>query len=69
MKTFTYQTGPAQASQKVEAPPLSGGFGEAGAQTDPYPEWLREYWQAFFYGLPVKLLPAVTVEMQEDEST
>ncbi|XP_042253489.1 archaemetzincin-2 [Thunnus maccoyii] len=38
-----------------------GSFGEAGAQTDQYVEWLREYCQAFFYGLAVKLLPAVTV--------
>lgn len=38
-----------------------GFFGEAGAQTDQYVEWLREYCQFFFYGLSVKLLPAVTV--------
>lgn len=38
-----------------------GSFGEAGPQTDRYVEWLREYCQAFFYGLSVKLLPAVTV--------
>ncbi|KAM9337029.1 archaemetzincin-2 [Symphorus nematophorus] len=38
-----------------------GSFGEAGAQTDQYVEWLREYCEAFFYGLSVKLLPAVTV--------
>ncbi|XP_041818417.1 archaemetzincin-2 isoform X5 [Chelmon rostratus] len=38
-----------------------GSFGEMGAQTDQYVEWLREYCQAFFYGLSVKLLPAVTV--------
>ncbi|XP_029977569.1 archaemetzincin-2 [Sphaeramia orbicularis] len=38
-----------------------GSFGEAGAQTDQYVEWLRAYCQAFFYGLTVKLLPAVTV--------
>lgn len=40
---------------------LVGSFGEAGAQTDQYVEWLREYCQVFFYGLSVKLLPAVTV--------
>lgn len=40
---------------------LVGSFGEAGPQTDQYVEWLREYCQAFFYGLSVKLLPAVTV--------
>lgn len=39
----------------------AGSFGEAGAQTDQYVEWLREYCQVFFYGLTVKLLPAVTV--------
>ncbi|XP_023285045.1 archaemetzincin-2 [Seriola lalandi dorsalis] len=38
-----------------------GSFGEAGVQTDQYVEWLRQYSQAFFYGLSVKLLPAVTV--------
>ncbi|XP_033974860.1 archaemetzincin-2 [Trematomus bernacchii] len=38
-----------------------GSFGKAGAQTDQCVEWLREYCQAFFYGLSVKLLPAVTV--------
>lgn len=38
-----------------------GFFGEAGARTDQYVEWLREYCQLFFYGLSVKLLPAVTV--------
>ncbi|XP_074477219.1 archaemetzincin-2 [Sebastes fasciatus] len=38
-----------------------GSFGEAGAQTDQYVEWLREYCQTFFCGLSVKLLPAVTV--------
>ncbi|XP_061611888.1 arylsulfatase G-like isoform X2 [Phyllopteryx taeniolatus] len=39
-----------------------GAFGEAGPQTEQYVEWLREYCQAFFYGLPVRWLPAVTVE-------
>ncbi|XP_017273750.1 archaemetzincin-2 isoform X2 [Kryptolebias marmoratus] len=38
-----------------------GSFGEVGAQTDLYVEWLRDYCQAFFYGLSVKLLPTVTV--------
>ena len=38
-----------------------GSFGEAGARTDQYVEWLRDYCQAFFHGLSVKLLPAVTV--------
>ncbi|XP_029135942.2 archaemetzincin-2 [Labrus bergylta] len=38
-----------------------GSFGEVGAQTDQFVEWLREYGQAFFYGLSVTLLPAVTV--------
>ncbi|KAM3859583.1 archaemetzincin-2 [Diretmus argenteus] len=38
-----------------------GSFGEAGAQTEQYVEWLREYCQAFFYGLAVKSLPPVTV--------
>ncbi|XP_077406165.1 arylsulfatase G-like isoform X2 [Vanacampus margaritifer] len=38
-----------------------GSFGEAGPQTEQYVEWLREYCQAFFYGLPVRWLPAVTV--------
>ncbi|XP_070707779.1 archaemetzincin-2 [Pempheris klunzingeri] len=38
-----------------------GSFGEAGPQTYQYVEWLRDYCQAFFYGLSVKLLPPVTV--------
>ncbi|XP_057681802.1 arylsulfatase G-like isoform X2 [Corythoichthys intestinalis] len=38
-----------------------GSFGDAGPQTEQYLEWLREYCQAFFYGLPVRWLPAVTV--------
>ncbi|XP_008293125.1 archaemetzincin-2 isoform X2 [Stegastes partitus] len=38
-----------------------GSFGEVGALTDQYVEWLRDYCQAFFYGLSVKLLPAVPV--------
>ncbi|XP_071402333.1 archaemetzincin-2 [Centroberyx affinis] len=38
-----------------------GYFGAAGAQTDQYVDWLREYCLAFFYGLSVKLLPPVTV--------
>ncbi|XP_068161880.1 archaemetzincin-2 [Antennarius striatus] len=38
-----------------------GSFGEVGPMTDQYVEWLREYCQVFFYGLTVKLLPAVTV--------
>ncbi|XP_040885511.1 archaemetzincin-2 isoform X2 [Toxotes jaculatrix] len=39
-----------------------GSFGEAGVQTDQYVEWLRQYCQAFFHGLSVKLLPAVSVD-------
>ncbi|XP_051795626.1 archaemetzincin-2 isoform X2 [Acanthochromis polyacanthus] len=38
-----------------------GSFGEVGALTDQYVGWLRDYCQAFFYRLSVKLLPAVTV--------
>ncbi|KAM9424242.1 archaemetzincin-2 [Pholidichthys leucotaenia] len=38
-----------------------GSFGEVDAQTDQYVEWLKDYCQAFFYGLSVKLLPAVSV--------
>ncbi|XP_047464123.1 archaemetzincin-2 isoform X2 [Mugil cephalus] len=38
-----------------------GSFGEGGPQTDQYVEWLKDYSQAFFYGLSVKLLPSVTV--------
>ncbi|KAM3592109.1 uncharacterized protein V6R79_012702 [Siganus canaliculatus] len=37
-----------------------GSFGE-GVQTDQYVEWLREYCQAFFHGLSVKLLPPVAI--------
>ncbi|XP_041829536.1 archaemetzincin-2 isoform X2 [Melanotaenia boesemani] len=38
-----------------------GSFGEVGPQTGQYVEWLRDYCQAFFYGLSVKLLPPVSV--------
>ncbi|XP_061665333.1 archaemetzincin-2-like isoform X4 [Syngnathoides biaculeatus] len=38
-----------------------GSFGESGPQTEQYVEWLREYCQAFFCGLPVRWLQAVTV--------
>ncbi|XP_034050518.1 archaemetzincin-2 [Thalassophryne amazonica] len=38
-----------------------GSFEEVGSLTDQCVEWLREYCEAFFYGLAVKLLPAVTV--------
>ncbi|XP_054610980.1 arylsulfatase G-like isoform X2 [Dunckerocampus dactyliophorus] len=38
-----------------------GSFGDTGPQTEQYVEWLRQYCQAFFYGLPVCLLPAVSV--------
>ncbi|XP_008436028.1 archaemetzincin-2 isoform X2 [Poecilia reticulata] len=38
-----------------------GSFGDVGLQTDRYVEWLRDYCQAFFCGLSVKLLPAVGV--------
>nr|CBN81240.1 Archaemetzincin-2 [Dicentrarchus labrax] len=49
------------ASQNTIYIQTIGSFGEAGPQTDQYMEWLREYCQAFFYGLSVKFLPAVTV--------
>lgn len=40
---------------------FAGSFGDEGLQTDQYVEWLRDYCQAFFCGLSVKLLPAVSV--------
>uniref|UniRef100_A0A7N9ATH5 Archaemetzincin-2 n=1 Tax=Mastacembelus armatus TaxID=205130 RepID=A0A7N9ATH5_9TELE len=49
------------ASQNTIYIQTIGSFGEAGEQTDQYVEWLRQYCQAFFYGLSVKLLPAVSV--------
>ncbi|KAL2078085.1 hypothetical protein ACEWY4_025770 [Coilia grayii] len=39
-----------------------GSFGEAGVHTDLYVEWLRQYCEAFYYGLLVKTLPPVTVQ-------
>lgn len=39
----------------------SGSFGDGAGVTEQYVEWLREYCEAFFYGLAVKLLPAVTI--------
>ncbi|CAN9508625.1 unnamed protein product [Ophioblennius macclurei] len=38
-----------------------GSFGDAGAKTDQYVEWLRDYCQAFYHGLSVKLLPPISV--------
>ncbi|GAA6100986.1 archaemetzincin-2 isoform X2 [Tachysurus ichikawai] len=38
-----------------------GSFGDGAGVTEQYVEWLREYCEAFFYGLAVKLLPAVTI--------
>uniref|UniRef100_A0A4W5PV36 Uncharacterized protein n=1 Tax=Hucho hucho TaxID=62062 RepID=A0A4W5PV36_9TELE len=38
-----------------------GSFGEAEAETGQYVRWLRDYCQAFYYRLVVKLLPPVTV--------
>ncbi|KAK6328261.1 hypothetical protein J4Q44_G00002390 [Coregonus suidteri] len=40
---------------------IIGSFGEAEAETGQYVEWIRDYCQAFYYGLVVKLLPPVTV--------
>lgn len=40
----------------------TGSFGESAGITEQYVEWLREYCEAFYYGLVVKLLPAVSVE-------
>ncbi|XP_030629417.1 archaemetzincin-2 [Chanos chanos] len=38
-----------------------GSFGEGEDITEQYVEWLRQYCQAFYHGLAVKLLPTVTV--------
>ncbi|ROL51673.1 Archaemetzincin-2 [Anabarilius grahami] len=38
-----------------------GSFGEGAVVAEQYVEWLKDYCQAFFYGLVVKLLPPVTV--------
>ncbi|XP_053540970.1 archaemetzincin-2 isoform X3 [Ictalurus punctatus] len=38
-----------------------GSFGDGAGITEQYVEWLREYCEAFYNGLTVKLLPAVTV--------
>lgn len=38
-----------------------GPFGAVGAQTEQYVKWLIGYCQAFFYGLSVELLSAVSV--------
>lgn len=40
----------------------TGSFGEAAVHTDLYVEWLRQYCEAFYYGLVVKILPPVTVQ-------
>lgn len=39
----------------------TGSFGDGAGITEQYVEWLREYCEAFYNGLTVKLLPAVTV--------
>lgn len=49
------------ASHKTIYIQTIGSFGEAGAQTKQYVEWLRDYCRAFFHGLTVTLLPTVTV--------
>nr|XP_055031241.1 archaemetzincin-2 isoform X3 [Misgurnus anguillicaudatus]XP_055031242.1 archaemetzincin-2 isoform X3 [Misgurnus anguillicaudatus]XP_055031243.1 archaemetzincin-2 isoform X3 [Misgurnus anguillicaudatus] len=38
-----------------------GSFGEGGVLAEQFVEWLKDYCQAFYYGLEVKLLPPVTV--------
>ncbi|XP_062859182.1 archaemetzincin-2 isoform X2 [Trichomycterus rosablanca] len=38
-----------------------GSFGEGDGITEQYVEWLREYCEAFYHGLVVKLLQPVTV--------
>uniref|UniRef100_A0A671L7D1 Archaemetzincin-2 n=1 Tax=Sinocyclocheilus anshuiensis TaxID=1608454 RepID=A0A671L7D1_9TELE len=38
-----------------------GSFGEGALVAEQYVEWLKDYCQAFYYGLVVKLLPLVTV--------
>lgn len=38
-----------------------GSFREAEAETGQYVRWLRDYCQAFYYRMVVKLLPPVTV--------
>ncbi|KAK7919803.1 hypothetical protein WMY93_011087 [Mugilogobius chulae] len=58
-KSLSRQT--PSASQNTIYIQTIGSFGEAGPQTDQYVEWLRQYCKAFFHGLPVKLLPTVTV--------
>lgn len=39
----------------------TGSFGDGAGITEQYVEWLREYCEAFYFGLAVKLLPAVSV--------
>lgn len=38
-----------------------GSFGDGAAVSEQCVEWLKDYCQAFYYGLAVKLLPPVTV--------
>lgn len=38
----------------------TGTFGEGAVVAEHYVEWLKDYCQAFYYGLVVKLLPPVT---------
>ncbi|XP_029954544.1 archaemetzincin-2 [Salarias fasciatus] len=38
-----------------------GSFGDSGVEADLYVDWLRDFCQAFYHGLPVQLLPPVSV--------
>lgn len=39
----------------------TGSFGDGAGITEQYVDWLREYCEAFYYGLAIKILPEVTV--------
>lgn len=39
----------------------TGPFGDGAGITEQYVKWLKEYCEAFYYGLAVKFLPAVTI--------
>lgn len=42
---------------------FTGSFGEGGVVAEHFVEWLKYYFQAFYYGLVVKLLPPATVAL------
>uniref|UniRef100_A0A673FR72 Archaemetzincin-2 n=1 Tax=Sinocyclocheilus rhinocerous TaxID=307959 RepID=A0A673FR72_9TELE len=56
----TYRRSPSSGRNTIYIQTI-GSFGEGAVVAEQYVEWLKDYCQAFCYGLVVKLLPLVTV--------